>query len=279
MSSVFPGAKDLSGLVFGFGAAWALAQRELVRFFRQRGRVMGAVGQPLIFWILFGAGFQSSFRPPSAGEGAVSFGQYFYPGIITLVVLFTAIFATISVIQDRREGFMQGVLIAPVPRSMIALGNVLGGTLIALFQAWIFLLLAPLTGISLSLVMIVAASLYIVVLGIALTSLGLCLAWRSDSVQGFHAMMTLLLFPLWLLSGAFFPAEGAPLWLAWVIRLNPVSYGVAGLRRILDWGRPASDTLATLPSLGLCVLVSVCFAAIMFWLATWTVSRVASKGA
>ncbi len=122
--------------------ARALCQREIVRFVRQRNRVFGALGQPLVFWILFSAGLDRSFRLSPAGQGGQSFQAYYFPGTLVLVLLFTAIFATISIIEDRREGFLQSVLVSPTPRWAMVLGKVMGGSLLAMFQALIFCLLA-----------------------------------------------------------------------------------------------------------------------------------------
>ena len=166
--------------------------REMVRFCRQRSRLVGAFVQPLLFWILLGGGFSASFRPPGTPEGT-AYMEYFYPGIITLVLLFTAIFATISTVEDRREGFLQAVLVAPVTRSSIVLGQALGGATLALVQGVLFLLLAPAAGISLTMSGVVAAVAVMFVISFGLTSLGLVIAWRMESVQGFHAIMNLIL--------------------------------------------------------------------------------------
>ena len=123
-------------------AVYTLWWREQVRFFRQRSRVFGAFVQPLLFWALFGAGLQASFRPP-AGGGTMSYLEYFFPGTVVLILLFTAIFSTISVIEDRREGFLQSVLVAPVSRSTLVLGKILGGTTLALVQGTLLLALGP----------------------------------------------------------------------------------------------------------------------------------------
>src|SRR5436190_3097727 len=123
--------------------------REVVRFVRQRSRLFGAFAQPLVFWILLGGGLNASFQPAGAPAGT-SYVAYFYPGTIALVLLFTAIFATISTVEDRKTGFLQGVLVAPVPRWSIVLGQALGGTTLAVVQGCLFLLLAPLLGIPLS---------------------------------------------------------------------------------------------------------------------------------
>lgn len=248
---------------------WTLAERELVRFFRQRSRVIGALGQPLIFWLFFGAGLQGSFRP--AGAESLTYGVYFFPGIVILIVLFSAIFATISVIEDRREGFLQGVLVAPVPRLAVVLGKVVGGTLLATLQAIAFLLLGAIVGVPMTPLGVALSLPFLLIAGVGLTSLGLAIAWSMDSTQGFHAVMSVFLMPLWLLSGAFFPAEGAPAWLAWAIRVNPVTYQVAGLRQLLTLGEPAE--LGSLPGLPLCLAVTALAAVAMLGTTTWLVRR------
>lgn len=260
-------------------AVWALAWRELVRFFRQRTRVVGAVGQPVIFWVLFGAGLRGSFRPPEWAPQDMTYQEYFLPGIAALIVLFTAIFSTISVIEDRREGFLQGVLVAPVPRLSIVLGKLAGGTVLALIQAGLFLAIGPLlafVGLAPAMDLAVTPGVvlktfgFLVLLAFSLTALGYCIAWPMDSTQGFHAIMSVFLLPMWLLSGSFFPAGGG--WLGWVIRLNPLTYGVAGLRRSLYPPGTFREGLG-LPALWLCVLVSVGFAVACVAVAVWLTDR------
>src|SRR5881409_287885 len=124
----------------------ALLWREVIRFLRERNRVFGALLQPIMFWALFGSGLRASFHPPVAG-GSVAYDEYFFPGVVVMILLFTAIFSTVSVIEDRREGFLQSVLVAPVPRSIFVLGKVLGGTLLAMGQGLVLLALAPIAGI------------------------------------------------------------------------------------------------------------------------------------
>jgi ABC-2 type transport system permease protein len=259
-------------------AAWALARREWVRFVRQPNRVFGAVGQPLIFWVLFGAGLGSSFHLPDAAAG-LSYREYFFPGTLVLILLFTAIFATISIIEDRREGFLQSVLVAPLPRWSMVLGKIIGGTLIALVGAAVFLLLGFTIGIPLSFFSGVATLAHLFLTGLALTSLGFAIAWRMDSTQGFHAIMSVFLLPMWLLSGAFFPPGDN--WIGWIIRANPLTYAVAGLRRLLYFD--ASDEVraaaipSSLPGGWTCAAVTVLFVIAMFWLA-WSVSSKRTSG-
>ncbi len=251
-------------------AAWALARREVVRFLRQRTRVIGALGQPLLFWILFGAGLGPSFRLPGTAV-AVDYAEYFFPGVLVLILLFTSIFATISIIEDRREGFLQGVLVAPVsPWAMVA-GKGLGATLLAVGQALVFLLLGLMLPLSWSILGMLQLVLFLCLLSVALVGLGMVLAWRLDSVQGFHAIMNLLLFPMWLLSGAFFPA--ADNWLGWLVRANPLTYGVAGVRRMLYAHQPNAVVLTGLPPLWACWSVTAAFALLAVVASRWAAGR------
>lgn len=238
-----------------------LCWREIVRFVRQRSRLSGAFAQPLVFWLLLGGGLKASFRPPGVPDGT-SYVEYFYPGAIALVLLFTAIFSTISVVEDRREGFLQGVLVAPLNRSTIVLGQALGGTALALIQGMFFLLFAPAVGISLSALAIISGVGVMFLIAFSLTSLGLVIAWRMDSTQGFHAIMNLILLPIWLLSGAFFPASGVTPWLSWVMQVNPLTYGMAALRHCLYLGSPAG--VGEVPALAPSLLVALLFCALTF---------------
>jgi ABC-2 type transport system permease protein len=239
----------------------ALWWREIIRFLRQRSRVVGAFAQPLLFWVLLGGGFSSSFRPPGAPQDLGSMA-YFYPGIIGLVLLFTAIFSTIAVVEDRKSGFLQGVLVSPISRGSIVLGQALGGTTLAVLQGVLFLALAPLVGIHLSVASVVAAVVVIAAIAFSLTALGLVIAWRMDSTQGFHAIMNLILMPIWLLSGAFFPAAGAAGWLGWLMQLNPLTYGMAALRRCLYLDAPAA--VGRVPALMPSLLVTALFCGVAF---------------
>src|SRR5277367_5888029 len=203
-----------------FLQAETLWQREIVRFIRQPIRVMSAIATPLVFWLLLGAGLQASFKPSGMPAG-IDYVQYFYPGVIVLMLLFTAIFATASTVDDRRQGFLQGVLVAPISRATIVLA----------------------------------------------------MAWRTESTQGFHAFMNMLLLPIWMLSGAVFPVAGAPGWFQWTTRLNPLTYAVDALRQGLYLAEPASSG-ATMP-MASAVAVAIAFAAFAFLLAT-RVARTAS---
>ena len=235
-------------------ATFALWRRDVVRFYRQRSRVIGALGTPVVFWVLLGSGLGSSFRAGSADGPVGGYLEYFYPGTLALILLFTAIFSTISVIEDRHEGFLQGVLVAPVPRAAIALGKILGGTTLALMQAGVFLLLAPLANISIGWASLPLLAVVLGTLAFALTGLGFMLAWMLHSTQGFHAIMNLFLFPMWLLSGAVFPPTGAAEWIRWVMLINPMTYGVSAIRGVLAGGDMVGATAAVGDSLMFIVL-------------------------
>lgn len=255
-----------------FIQAETLWYREVVRFIRQPIRVVSAIATPLVFWLLLGAGLQASFKPSGMPAG-LDYVEYFYPGVIVLMLLFTAIFATASTVDDRREGFLQGVLVAPISRATIVLGQTLGCTTLSLMQGAIFLAMAPLAGIHLSLSAIVVSLAMMGLIAFAMTSIGLAMAWRTESTQGFHAFMNMLLLPLWMLSGSVFPVAGAPSWFQWTTRLNPLTYAVDALRQGLYFANPASSG-ATMP-MGSSVAIAIAFAAFAFILAT-RVARSAS---
>ncbi len=244
--------------------AFSLCHRELVRFLRQRHRIIGALATPIVFWLLIGGGMNTSFK--SDTPNGENYLHYFFPGTLLMILLFTAIFSTISVIEDRREGFLQGVLVAPVSRMSIVLGKILGGTILAFGQGFVLLILAPLIGIHVSIVSFFLALVTMLILSFSLTALGLCVAWPMSSTQGFHAIMNLFLIPLWFLSGALFPANKAWIGLQWVMRLNPLTYGLAALRRAMYWQESAA--VVSLPGMTTCLVVSVIFAIAMFALAS-----------
>jgi ABC-2 type transport system permease protein len=255
-------------------AVFTLAERELVRFFRQRTRVFGALGQPIIFWLLFSEGLRGS---------QLSYA-HFFPGTLVMILLFTAIFATISIIEDRNEGFLQSVLVAPAPRWAMVLGKVLGGAAIAIIQGLLFLVLGAATlGLENSFGELALAIMMMAAFAIALTALGFSIAWRMESTHAFHAIMSVFLLPMWLLSGAFFPGGGSG-WLSWIVRLNPLTYGVAGLRHYLQFTPANADASASgpqpvdaLPALPLCWMVTLAFAAAMLILA-WRVAETRTSG-
>lgn len=247
----------------------ALTGREMLKFVRDRSRVLGALAQPLALWLLLGLGFQNTFQPPQAG-GEESYVAFLFPGILALVLLFTAIFSTISIVEERTSGFLQAVMVAPTPRTALVLGTALGGTLLATGQALLFLVALPLIGLSPGLLGVAMVAAICLCTGLAFTALGFAIAWRMDTTRGFHAVMNLFLLPLWFLSGAMFPVEGAAPVLQGLVWANPVSYAVSGLRHGLHG---FAEGPATLAGPGVCLAVTAGFAALMIGVAVWQVKR------
>jgi len=251
--------------------AFTLWWREVVRFYRQRARVVGVIASPVLFWLVIGSGFGRSFS--SGGGTSQHYLDYFYPGALIMIVLFTSIFTMMSVIEDRKEGFLLSVLVAPVPRSAIVLGKVLGGTTLATIQGLIFLVFAPFVGIHLGLMVFVMAAIIVFLVSFALTALGFAIAWPMDSTQAFHAIINLFLIPLWLLSGALFPLSSASSWLRMLMEINPLTYGMEALRSALYPANPGEFSL--IASMATLILFSL----VMFGIAFLMVNRRTTKPA
>ena len=209
-------------------AATVLAQREVVRYFRQPSRLLGSLAQPPLFWLFLGAGFSGSFRTGEEGPGYI---EFLYPGILLMMLLFAAVYSTITLIEDRSAGFLQGVLVAPVSRLGLVAGKLIGGTAIAMFQATVFLLAAPSAGIALTGQLAVTLIALFLLVGMGFTAFGFVVAWSSESVSGYHAVMSVVMIPMWMLSGALFPLERSSPWLAALTAVNPVRYAMVVVRK------------------------------------------------
>ncbi len=236
-----------------------LVRRDLRLFLTQRSRVIGALAQPLLFWVILGAGLAPSFSMPGATNGPDYF-TWFFPGVVMMMLLFTSISSTMSVIEDRHQGFLQGVLAAPGPRSAVALGKTVGGAMVGLIHAALLLLLAPLAGFPFGEVNILSTVLALALAATGMTALGFVIAWRLDSTAGYHVVMSLVLMPLWIISGALFPLAGTHPVMAWAARLNPIAYAVTALREGLT-GAPLTDTLPDLGILAIFVAAALIAAA------------------
>jgi len=247
-------------------SAFTLWWREIVRFYRQKARVVGVLASPLVFWVVIGSGFGTSFRS-GAGQAQQHYMDYFYPGTLIMIVLFTSIFTMMSVIEDRKEGFLLSVLVAPVPRPAIVLGKVLGGTTLSAIQGMVFLVFAPFAGVHLEVIQVLLVAVVVFLVSFALTALGFAIAWPMDSTQAFHGIINLFLIPLWLLSGALFPLSGASGWIRALMYMNPLTYGVEALRDLLY---PGMETQFPLPSAMATLLL---FTLVMFGLAFLMANR------
>jgi len=216
--------RDLKG-------AYTIWYRDVLRFLRDRVRIISSLGQPLLFLFVFGGGLAPAMSGLAGGN--LDFKQFMFPGILGMAVLFTSIFSAVSIVWDREFGFLKEVMVAPVSRAAVALGKVAGGSTVAMFQGGVVLILAPFIGISLSLGQIVVLLGLMLLLAAVMTSFGILIAARQRTMEGFHMMMQFLLMPMFFLSGALFPLRGVPLWMEWLSRVNPVTYGVDPLRQIV----------------------------------------------
>jgi ABC-2 type transport system permease protein len=222
--------------------AWSTARaiyivwyRDLLRFWRDRARIVASLAQPLLFLVVFGTGLSSSLGGAFGGAGgSLNYMQFVYPGIIGMAVLFSAVFGAMSIVWDREFGFLKEMLVAPIDRSAIAIGKALGGATQAMIQGLILLVLAPFVGVTLTVGSVLLLIPFVFILAFALSSLGVALASRMRSMQGLQIVMYFLLMPIFFLSGALFPlAAGLPLWMTVLTRLDPASYGIDPLRRIV----------------------------------------------
>ena len=236
----------------------------MVRFLRQRNRVVGALATPIVFWLLLGSGLDNVFvvSPAGAEGGGAGYLAYFFPGTLVLILLFTAVFSTISVIEDRREGFLQAVLAAPTSRLSIVMGKVLGGATLATGQGVLFLLLWPWVGPGAGVGTLVLAAAVMLVLAVSLTALGLCIAWPMDSTAGFHAVMNLVLMPMWFLCGAMFPLGTAPLWVQVLMWVNPLTYGYTVLAAVLMGESSPAAAMPVAVALPIMLVLCVLFVAL-----------------
>ena len=212
--------------------AATLWQRELVRFWRQKSRVIGVVASPLVFWLLLGYGSNDLAK--------------FYSGALVLTVMFSSIFSTISIIEDRREGFLLSMLVSPAPRTSLVLGKILGSATLAWIQGMLFLLFAPLAGFHPGLGEVLALAIYIFLIAFTLTGFGFVMAWKMESTAGFHAIMNLVLFPMWIVSGAVFPMATAHGWIRALMWVNPMTYCVSLLNNALRVPNATPDKLTSL---------------------------------
>ncbi len=233
-------------------AIYILWLREIKRYFRSRARMIGSLGQPLLFLVALGFGLGPVFQ--KAGQG--NYFQFLAPGVIAMSILFTAIFAGIQVIWDKQFGFLKETLVAPVSRFSIMLGKTLGGATIATMQGIIVLILASIIGFRPHLLLLTLAILLMILIAIFFTALGIAIASMLEDISGFQLIMNFLVQPLFFLSGALYPIRNLPKMFAFIIRIDPLTYGVDGIRSTLtgitSFGLPMDFILLSV--LVLCIL-------------------------
>ena len=217
-------------------AIYIIWKRDLIRYGRDRMRLFASLAQPILFLFVFGSGLSSTLRGSTGGFGgtgsSLQYVQFIFPGIIGMSVLFTSIFGAMSIVWDREFGFLKEVLVAPIHRSAVAIGKTLGGATQAMLQGVVILILAPLVGVKLTFLGVIELIPMIFLFAFALSALGVAVAARMRTMQGFQMVMNFLMMPMFFLAGALFPLGGnLPAWLSVLTRFDPASYGIDGLRR------------------------------------------------
>ena len=257
-----------------FRGVWVVAYRELLRFIQERSRLFSSFAMPLIFLVIFGAGFGETIGAMVPG---VNYLQFMYPGIIAMTVVMGAIMSGISVVWDREFGFLKEILVSPLGRSGIMLGKSVGAATISVIQVTVMLILAPILNISLSILMILQllpGGIYYIGFNFGL---GLLVAARMKSQQGFQLVTQIIIMPLIFLAGVFFPVNNVPLWMEFISKINPLTYGVDAIRQIFLGSEAAAalsvsifgHTMSVLED----VLVVVVFGGILMLIAIWSFSR------
>src|SRR4051794_26533198 len=229
-----PGALHIpeSSLATEARAATVVWQREMIRFVKDRSRILSSLAQPLLFLFVLGSGL-GSLLGRAGGTGTVAFTTFLFPGVMAISVLFTAAFAGISIVWDREFGFLREMLVAPVSTASILVGKALGGASVATLQCLVLLALAGLVGVPYDPLMLLAMVGLIFLMGFMITALGLLLAARVRQVQSAMPLVQLVITPLMFLSGALFPLSGLPTWLAVLTHVNPMTYAVEPVRSVV----------------------------------------------
>jgi ABC-2 type transport system permease protein len=233
--------------------------RELIRLRRRPIRLVRGLVQPLLFLLVLGAGLKGLVDNRSLPAG-VSYQAFIFPGILGMSIIASSLFSAVAIVWDREFGFMREMLVAPVSRTSLVLGKAVGGGSVAVMQGIVLIAFAPVVGVHLTFLRVVAALLALLLLAFALTSLGIVLASRMERVESFQMVMALVVQPMIFLSGAIFPLRNLPGWLAVLCRLNPATYGIDLCRRALlphpqalmfgDWIVPVWFDAAVVLALG-----------------------------
>jgi ABC-2 type transport system permease protein len=235
-------------------AIYTIWLREVKKFFRAKERLVGSLVQPLFWFIIFGLGLGSSVQFSGLSIGYFSFVA---PGIIGMSLLFASIFSGVSVIWDREFGFLKEILVAPVSRLSIVLGKALGGATTALIQGAVILALSTLLGASISIYAFLAMLPVMLAISFGFVMLGLLIASLMDTMEGFQLIMTFIVQPMFLLSGAIFPLSSLPDWMKFVTYINPMTYAVELLRYIATGISSFSIAISAAALLGFIAVMSV----------------------
>jgi ABC-2 type transport system permease protein len=272
LAAGLPTRGRVAGLRANARGVYIIWYRDVLRYRRDRARLVSSLGQPLLFLVVFGSGLTASLGAGLTAQlGNVSYVRFLFPGIVAMAVLFTAVFSAISIVWDREFGFLREVLVAPVSRAAVVTGKALGGSTVAMFQGAILLILAPILGVSLNPLLVLKLLGLMFLTAFALTSMGILIAARLQSLEAFQMIMNFLIMPIFFLSGAFFPLRGLPAWMSVITRLDPVAYGVDPMRRLLLGADLAPGINIANHYLGTVedCLILAAFAGVMMVLAVW----------
>ena len=264
-----------------FRATWVVSYRELLRFIQERSRIFSSFAMPLLFLAIFGAGFNRLIGAVTPG---VDFIQFMYPGIVAMTVLMNSVMSGLSVVWDREFGFLKEILVAPLGRGGIVLGKAAGSAVVSVMQGIVMLVLAPLVGVSITPIMVVKLIPMLIVVSMSLSGLGVLIASRMRSQQGFQLIMQLIIFPLIFLSGVFFPVNNVPVWMEVISKIDPLTYGVDAIRQLFLGPGIAATSGQGGYTLGVTILghtmtilqdilVVAVFGTIMLSIAAWSFSK------
>jgi ABC-2 type transport system permease protein len=216
---------------------WVVAYRELLRFVQERSRLFSSFAMPLIFLVVFGAGFGRIIGTMVPG---VDYIQFMYPGIIAMTVLMNSIMSGISIVWDREFGFLKEILVSPLDRRGILMGKATGTAIVAVMQAVVLLVLAPILGVSVSFTTFFILIPVLFIASLSISGLGLLVASRMQSQQGFQVVIQLIIMPLIFLAGVFYPVNNVPVWMEIISKVNPLTYGVDAIRQVFLGAESAS---------------------------------------
>lgn len=253
---------------------WVVAYRELLRFVNERSRLFSSIFQPLLFLVIFGAGFGNVIGALAPG---VDFVKFMYPGIIAMGVLTSSLFAGVSVVWDREFGFLREVLVAPLARTGIVLGKAIGAAVVALLQVVLLLVISPVIGVSIGFDTVLGLIPIVIILSISLSGLGILIASFMRSQQGFQLLIQVLIFPLIFLAGVFFPVSQAPDWLQVLSKVNPMTYGVDAIRQVMLGSAATSglgvEVFGQVMTVGQEVVIVALLGAVLLSFAVWAFRR------
>ncbi len=207
--------------------------RDVRRFWRDRPRIIGATIQPALFLFLLGTGLGRGIVGAFGNDIRGDYLTFIYPGIIGMSILFTSIFSAISIVWDREIGFLKEVMVAPIARWAVAVGKAFGGSTVAVFQGSLMLIFAPFINVHITPAIVITLIPVIFLIAFSITSIGIVVAARMHSMQGFQIIMNFLVLPMFFLSGAMFPITNLPRWMAILVAINPLTYGVDALRGVI----------------------------------------------